>query len=266
MTKTKTIDDFSHQWTTYTDNEGYYGSKELFEDIVNPLLNVNDFKGKKVLEVGSGTGRIVNMIMECEPEHIYAVEPSDAFFILKKNTQQHSNDQLTLLHCTGDKIPLDIKIDIIVSIGVVHHIPEPDPVILAAKKSLKPGGKIFVWLYGKENNYFYLFFMSIFRKIVSVLPQKMSHFIAFLLTVVFQPYCYLIKKFNLPLPLAGYLKKVFIPFGFKKQQLVVFDQLNPFYAKYYTKEESRDLLIRNGFKEVKTFHRHEYSWSVLGKK
>jgi len=51
-----------------------------------------------------------------------------------------------------------------------------------------------------------------------------------------------------------------------KRRVVIYDQLNPAYAKYYTREEARDVLERNGFSEVHLHHRHGYSWTMVGTK
>jgi hypothetical protein len=51
-----------------------------------------------------------------------------------------------------------------------------------------------------------------------------------------------------------------------KRRLVIYDQLNPEYAKYYRREEAIALLADNGFKDVIAYHRHGYSWTVMGAK
>jgi len=50
------------------------------------------------------------------------------------------------------------------------------------------------------------------------------------------------------------------------RRLVIYDQLNPAYAKYYTREEAQDLLARQGFVDIRLHHRHGVSWTVLGTK
>jgi 16S rRNA A1518/A1519 N6-dimethyltransferase RsmA/KsgA/DIM1 with predicted DNA glycosylase/AP lyase activity len=90
----KTIEDFGDQWNRYTDNSGFYGSSELLTDIVAPLLSVSDFDGKVVLEVGSGSGRIVRMLMNAaRPEKVIAIEPSQAYDVLLENLFQRDGRQ-----------------------------------------------------------------------------------------------------------------------------------------------------------------------------
>ena len=75
----QTIADFGAQWTTFVDNEGYYGSIAYFLDTVAPLLSLDDVKGLRVADIGSGTGRFVLILLSAGARHVYAVEPSAAF-------------------------------------------------------------------------------------------------------------------------------------------------------------------------------------------
>ncbi|MDB4939275.1 MAG: class SAM-dependent methyltransferase, partial [Labilithrix sp.] len=75
----KTIADFGQQWTNYRDNSGFYGSTELFEDAFGMLLPTAEIAGKRVADIGSGSGRIVSMLLALGAKEIFAVEPSEAF-------------------------------------------------------------------------------------------------------------------------------------------------------------------------------------------
>ena len=61
-----------------------------------------------------------------------------------------------------------------------------------------------------------------------------------------------------------YMRSVLAPMGWRQWMLTVYDQLNPRTAKYYTEREARALLEDAGFTDVKTHHRHGYSWTVIG--
>ena len=258
----QTIKDFGKQWIKYHDNEGYYGSIELFSDILSPHLKPNEIEGCRVAEIGSGTGRIVNMLLDAGAKHVFAIEPSDAFEVLCHNIRQR--EKVTCLKITGDQMPAYENLDYIFSIGVLHHIPDPSPVVEAAFKALRSGGHFVVWLYGKEGNGLYLALVKPLR----VLTKRLPHFmLASLVELIHWPLVLYIKLCHyLPLPLRGYMLSVIAKMSPEKRRLIIYDQLNPSYAKYYTRVEAEKLLIDRKFINVRTHHRHGYSWTVIGTK
>jgi ubiquinone/menaquinone biosynthesis C-methylase UbiE len=58
----KTIKDFSSQWMEFPDNEGYFISLDLLQDSLAGLIKIEDFRNKRVLDLGSGTGRIIRWL------------------------------------------------------------------------------------------------------------------------------------------------------------------------------------------------------------
>jgi SAM-dependent methyltransferase len=259
----QTIKDFGEQWTTYRANRGYYASVELFQDLFAPLVQLDEIKGCRVAEIGSGTGRVVRMLLDAGAAHVLAVEPSGAFSVLQQNTQAHS-ERVTLLQVTGDKIPATADRDWVFSVGVLHHIPDPAPVVRAACAALRPGGRMGVWLYAREGNRLLLAFLLPLRAVTKRLPHFLLSGLVWLLYLPLLVYMGLCKF--LPLPLGPYLKQQLGRFGGAEQRLVIYDQLNPAYAKYYTREEAWKLLAAAGFDDIRAHHRHGYSWTVVGTK
>ncbi len=146
----RTIEDFGDQWLRYRDNEGYYGEIGMLADILGKLLPVSALKGARVAEIGSGTGRIVRMLLQAGVAHVTAVEPSAAFEVLRDNLRGESS-RVTLVSGTGADLHAGIlHSDFVLAIGVIHHIPEPDPVLGAAYGALRQGGRMIVWVYGCE--------------------------------------------------------------------------------------------------------------------
>jgi SAM-dependent methyltransferase len=259
----RTIADFGEQWTRFTDNEGFYGSGELLADICGPLLAPAEIRGRRVAEIGSGTGRVVRMLLEAGAAHVVAVEPSAAFEVLCRNVAG-DRARAECLRITGDRLPSDLQLDLILSIGVIHHIPDPAPVIRAAHAALRPGGRMLVWLYGREGNGAYLAFTQSMRRLTTRMPHGAVLAVARLLRAALVPYMTLCR--TLPLPLAGYLTRVFHRMGPTKQTLIIYDQLRPAYARYYSRSEAMAVLADHGFSDVRLHHRHGYSWTVIGTK
>lgn len=257
----KTIADFGEQWTQYPDSEGFFGSVDLFNDIFHPLLSAGDVAGARVAEIGAGNGRFVNILAAAGAAHVIAVEPSDALRVLRDNTRAFS-DRITYLEVTGDRLPASADLDYVFIIGVLHHIPEPDPVVAASFRALKRGGALAVWLYGREGNALYLFVARLLWGVTRRLPHRaLAIFVAALYPLF---WCYMTACRWLPLPLAAYMRRVMRPLTPAKRRLVIYDQLNPAYAKYYTRAEAHDVLARQGFADIRLHHRHGYSWTVMG--
>jgi SAM-dependent methyltransferase len=256
----RTVADFGQQWTAYRDNRGFYGSLEMWRDMFGPLLSPEDLAGRRVLDIGSGTGRIVAMLLAAGAAHVTAVEPSAAFDVLRENLAPEAG-RVTFLRLAGDAIPAGLEVDYAFSIGVLHHIPDPDPVVRAAYAALRPGGRMGVWLYGREGNGFYLALLTPLRAVTKRLPHALLAGLVRLIDLPLLAYVGLSRV--LPLPLGRYMREVVGRLDPGKRRLTIYDQLNPAYAKYYRREEATSLLARAGFKDVTVHHRHGYSWSIV---
>ncbi|MGH9388462.1 MAG: class I SAM-dependent methyltransferase [Vicinamibacteria bacterium] len=256
----RVIDDFGEQWVRYPEGGGYFDSDAFFRDVIEPLLSAEDFRGASVAEIGSGQGRIVASLARFGASHVVALEPSAAMKVLRDNTREF-RDRITYLESPGDQLPPS-GFDFVVAIGVIHHIPDPEPVVRAVYRALRPGGLFFMWVYGKEGNELYLALATPLRRLSSAMPPLLLGFFTHPLAWALSAYAALCRL--LPLPLRDYTQRVIAPLGMRHRRLVIFDQLHPAWAKYYTHEESVSLLEDAGFVDVRAHHRHGYSWSLVG--
>jgi SAM-dependent methyltransferase len=258
----KVIEDFGRQWTTYADNSGYYGSQELFRDIVEPIVLVQDAHGKRIAEIGAGTGRISTMLCEAGAAEVTALEPSAAYGVLRNNLQRYGN-RVKCVQATGDESP-DDQYDMILSIGVLHHIPDLMPVLRAAYRALKSQGRMLIRLYGAEGNGAYLRFVLPLSVFTKRMPHRFNAALAYALDISLVVYIAACRY--LRLPLYRYMRNFLGKLTADKRRLVIYDQLNPEWAKYYKRDEAERHLTDAGFKKVCTHHRSGYSWTVLGTK
>ena len=255
-----TIDDFGTQWEHYTENPGYYGSTDSIAALFGGLLNPAHIRGSRVADVGAGTGRYTRMFHELGAAEILAMEPSGAMDILRKNTSFCDNIQY--LQATADQIP-EKEYDFVFCVGVLQFIPDTYPALKAMGKALKAGGKFFLWVYGEENNQLYLWIIRPFRKITSRLPHHFLDRLAGWLTIPAAIYATICKVIQLPM--APYMCNYFSRLDRYSKKLVIYDQLNPKYARYYCRGELEALLKDAGFTDIQTHHHLGYSWSVTAK-
>lgn len=259
----RTISDFGVQWTHFHDADGFFGSAALLADNFGPLLTAADLAGRRVADVGAGAGRFTNVFLDAGAAHVVAVEPSDAMEVLKRNTAARAA-QITYVKAGGDALPRDLRLDAVFSIGVLHHIPDPLPIVTAARNALRPGGHMFAWLYGREGNGWYLALLAPLRQASSVLSHRMLLALSSLLYWPLRAYMALARRVRVPL--GDYVVRVLGPLTPEKVRLVIYDQLNPAYAKYYRRDEVYDLFARAGFTDIQLYHRHGYSWAVRARR
>jgi SAM-dependent methyltransferase len=257
----RSIADFGEQWSTYRDNPGYYGSPELFADILEPLMTAAEIRGKRVADIGSGTGRLVRMLAAAGAEHIVALEPSEAMAVLKRNTSDIA-DRTEYVHARGEELPGHETLDLVVSVGVLHHVPDPRPIVRRAYEALRPGGRMLVWLYGREGNGPYLALALPLRALTRRLPHAVLAALCRALDLPLVAYMHLCGR--LPLPLHDYMSRHLARLSPEVRRLTIYDQLNPAWARYYTRAEAVELLSGAGFVDVRAHHRHGYSWTVVG--
>jgi SAM-dependent methyltransferase len=246
----QTIRDFSVQWTKYTTHVGYHASAEWMQDILGDLFDLSELKGKKVADIGSGTGRIVDIVLDAGAAHVVAVEPSDGFIALKSRTAKRA-DRITYINAPGEMLPAESNIDYCIAFAVLHHIPDPKPVVAAIFRAL-------------EGNASYLWWVEPLRKITVRLPHWALVTVSQILlwaTDVYTLLCHI-----LPLPLKDYMLNTYRRFTRERRRLVIYDQLNPAYAKYYNRDEAGRLLTEAGFINVRLRHYRGYSWTVVGTK
>lgn len=249
--------DFGEQFNTDSDITGYWGSKLLLEETVYPF-NLNLIKGKNIAEIGTGSGRNLKNFLKFSPNKLIGVEPSSAINVAKKNVK---SDKLQFLNVKGQDINFENELDYIFSIGVIHHIPEYKQVLKKIYRSLKKEGKFIIWVYGKEGNELYLFIFNNFRRLGIILPDFILRIICKILTFFTYPYGYICKFISLPL--QKYFLGAFNKLSFKHRSYVIFDQLNPSYAKYFTKSELVNELKNAGFEIQHIEHRLGYSYTAI---
>ena len=259
----KNINDFSNQWLLQNDlKKGFWTDKKWLENICEGVFELSIIKNKIICEVGSGSGRIVNMLKKYKPKQINCVEPSKNIEVLKKNIQ---NIPFAEVHnVMGHQYDLK-NLDYVFSIGVIHHIVDPLSTVKNIYKSLKKNGEFVMWVYGYEGNEFYIFiykFLSFFTtKINDNILEIIISFFNFLLI----PYIY-ISRVSKYFPMHSYLKNVFSKCTLEHRKFIIFDQLNPSYSKYYKKDECLNLLKSAGFKNIKIKRFNNYSWVLKGSK
>jgi SAM-dependent methyltransferase len=181
----KVIDDFGHEWSSfdYTESQSTEALDQQFAAYCTPL-NLSRFNspGSIAADFGAGSGRWSSRLLGHFLK-VYALEPSDgANSVLVKKFE--GEPRVVILNETvgSNSIP-DGSIDLGMSLGVLHHIPDTGLAIKDVSKKIKPGGYFLCYLYykleGKPLYYRAIFkIVDIARRAISRLPQPVKRLIS----------------------------------------------------------------------------------------
>jgi len=220
-------DRFGYEWDKYWwVSENYEGQ---FRNWTNPLTP-EDWKRKTILDAGCGMGRNSYWPMKWGASAVTAFDFDERSMMRAKEALKEFPTATVLLKSIYD-IDWKGEFDIAFSIGVIHHLKDPQLALKNIVTALRPGGKLFIWVYGYEGNEWIVKYVNPVRiYVTSKLPPAFVHFIAYFCSV---PLYVFVKLFR---GRSAYLRQL-SAFDFWHVHSIVFDQLIPDVANYWRREE-----------------------------
>ena len=266
----KTAHAFGWEWTHF--DEMHPEFEQQFLDWIHPI-RPEFFRGKDVLDAGCGTGRHARLAATYGARAVVALDLSQAVEVARRVLAPFDTAHVV----QGDLLRPPLRgpdvgggFDVIYSIGVLHHLPDPEQGFRSLTPYLRPGGTIAVWVYGYENNGFVRNVVEPMRRVSTRIPPRLLRTLAYPLGAAFHG---LAKGVYRPLrdtnaarrlPLAEYLAAVGA-FSFRQNYAIVFDQLVAPTAAYIKGDELRGWFERAGLVDVEVSHRHGNSWRGRGR-
>lgn len=248
---------FGYEWDKYQKMDSNYELQ--FRKWIKPL-RPEDFKDKSVLDAGCGMGRNSYWPLKYGAKKLVAFDFDERSVVATKKTLA-SFDNVQVEFKSIYELSWQDEFDLVFCIGVIHHLEDPKKAIENLIRAIKLEGRILIWVYGYEGNEWIVRLVSPIRKaITSKLPLWLVHFLSYFISV---PLWVLVKIFKGP---GLYLKQL-SDFKLWHIQSIVFDQLIPKIANYWTRDEALNLFT--GFdtlKDIQIWHVNNNSWAVSARK
>lgn len=245
---------FGYEWGTYAEILPEY--EEQFRRWT-PHLAPGDWQGLRFLDVGCGMGRNSLWPMRYGAAGGVAAD-IDERSLASARRNLASCPTLEVLRCSAYDLSFDSEFDIAFSIGVIHHLEFPERALMRMADAVKPGGRVLIWVYGRENNGWLLPLLNPLRKaLFSRLPIGVTHHLSLYPTALL----WLLLRCGVA-PNAYF--RLIRGFGFRHLRSIVFDQMLPRIAHYWTKDEVRTLMEHAGLSDVQLEPVNEMSWAAIG--
>ena len=180
------IDSFGHEWATFDYGETQTtGALNTQFDAYCAPIDLSQFDPKKSIagDFGAGSGRWASRLIPYF-SLVYALEPSDGASKVLRDKFSDEPKIVVLQETVGaNSIPLE-SLDLAMSLGVLHHIPDTSLAIKDVSLRIKPGGIFLCYLYYNLENkpaFYKLIFKGVnkVRQIISALPQRVKQIVSF---------------------------------------------------------------------------------------
>lgn len=237
-----TGDRFADAWKEFSRLDERY--EHQFFDWIYPV-DKHYLEDKLVLEAGVGKGRHAQIVAESGAKLVFGIDIGNAIDVAYQNVGHLP--KLHLIQSDIRRLPFKNIFDFAFSVGVLHHMEEPQAGFSSVVDCLKPDGSICIWVYGKENNWWVTNLVSPAREAFTAkLPASILKLISTTLSVpvyigakaVCGPYSR-IQKNNEWLPelfYQSYLSYI-ANFDFTEINHIVFDHLTAPVAYYIPKQD-----------------------------
>jgi ubiquinone/menaquinone biosynthesis C-methylase UbiE/uncharacterized protein YbaR (Trm112 family) len=261
--KQRTADSFAYEWQRFGALRDQW--RKNFIDYMQPHP-LESFSGRLLLDVGTGSGRHAFYAAE-QGARVVAVDLGRSIDVARGNLPANA---LTV-QADAERLPFEPgTFDFVMSVGVLHHLPDPQRALERIAPMARPGGHVHVYLYWVPEQRWHvavLRLVTAVRRITVRLPHRLLHALcvplaAVLALTVVWPYRILRRIPRLrgvanALPLKTYAD---YPFG-----VLVNDQFDRFSApleRRYTGSEAAEMLQLAGLADVTVLANH--GWVVDG--
>lgn len=267
----RTAEAFGWEWQHFAKLHPEYEAQ--FLDWISPL-DESFFPGKVVLDAGCGTGRHAALAARFGAARVVAFDFSDAVETAQRNCNELGTVDVIQANILEPPFRTDDgerMFDLVYSIGVLHHLPDPRGGFLSLTRFVRPGGTMFVWVYGFEGNAFVRTAIEPLRRLTTKLRPSTLRIVAWPLSVLLHGAVKLIYRplrrtplFRF-LPVREYLVTL-ADFTFRQNYSIVFDQLVAPTAQYISRPQLEEWFEAAGLEQVEITQRNGNSWRGRGER
>lgn len=264
-----TVQSFGDEWDRFNEfnpQEIERIGSQYFSLVEDHLTNTT-----RVLDVGCGSGRW-DQYLAPRVGFVEAIDPSRAVFVAHRMNSTFPNVRVT--HAGVAEIPFnDASFDVVVSLGVLHHVPDTAGALVKLAKKAKVGGLVLVYLYYNFENRG-LLFKSIhwlsekFRHLISRSPKPIKDAACEIIAIfAYWPLARLAATLKLAFPRSSAWRKLPLSYYHDRSFYVMrndsLDRFGTPLEQRFSKSQIQEMMTRAGLQDIK-FSESEPFWCAVG--
>jgi SAM-dependent methyltransferase len=206
-------------------------------------LEPQDWQGKDFLDVGCGMGRNSFWPLKYGAASGVGVD-IDERSLESARRNLKSFPRMQVMRASVYDLPFQDRFDLAFSIGVIHHLEHPERALERLLRAVKPGDRVLIWVYGRENSRWLVSILDPLRRMpFSRLPIGVAHHLSsYPAVLVWQ----LLRLGVRPIEYFRLIAK----FDFPHLRAIVFDQMLPSIAHYWPRETVARMMTEAGLGDV----------------
>jgi len=259
----KTAESFSFEWRhIYRENPF---EEQNFLHFLSPFIDKKDFPHKAIVDVGCGSGRFTKQAARFGAQAVIGVDLSESVDVAYELTKDLPNAHIVQADVYA--LPIRQSADLAFSIGVLHHLPDPEKGFASMIGTIKSHGRALIWVYNRRGNARAIYIYEPLRAIARGIPKP----ILFRLGYIPATFVHLLNLSTVALRRAGFSRlakripfSYYAHFPFNMKLNDAFDVLSTPKSNYYYKEEVEGWFRRSGLKNVKSYEHPEAGITCIG--
>ena len=262
--KQRTAESFAYEWEQFGDLRPEW--RKNFLDYMQPH-GADFFDGLLVLDVGAGSGRHSHQAAQLGAD-VVAVDVGGSIDVARRNLPA----RVLTVQADAETLPFEEgSFDFVMSIGVLHHLPDTERALSSVVRYAKPGGGVQIYLYWLPEPRWQqrvLQWVAALRRVTVRMPRRLLHAFCYplavaLFVVAVVPHRILRRTARghaiaSHIPLRGYAD---YPFG-----VLVNDQFDRFSApleRRFTREEVHRMLAASGLEQIRVIANNGWIGSAI---
>lgn len=258
----KTQETFSSEWKMFHFGERNWGQdisfrKNLF--LHSMQATPDDMKGKVIFDAGCGSGVLSIEMAKSFGMEVIALDLASGI----QNAYEH-NDSPYVYFVQGSVLEPPLRnhsCDYVYCAGVLVHCPDTRAGLKTIIRTLKPGGRCFIWVYHPIDSAYHpddrnklLLYNWIRKNITSRLPIRLQYLL----------YLSLLPAFLTRRAIMRFLVLKHNPVTWREKMQDLFDMFSPVYQHRYEPAEVEEWFSQEGLSNVQVSNRGPFGFGVKG--